>query len=235
MDRALLERAAQLRQMIIAAGISKYGAGGSASLNLGMGRKILVVGQVEDDRSVLSGGGGQTNLELLQRTREIEPGAWLVYRPHPDVEAGHRKGHIPDKSILAIADEIERSGPISGLIDAVDEIHCITSQAGFEALLRGKAVTTHGMPFYAGWGLTTDLAAIPKRRTRRRSLDELVAAALILYPRYVDPVSGLPCPPEVLVERIARGEDTVRAPLAGVRSLQGKLKVALRSLREAVA
>ena len=234
MDQALLDRAAALRRMIVELGISKYGSGVTSVRKSNRGRQILVVGQVEDDRSVLSGGGGQTNLELLNRARKIEPDAWLVYRPHPDVEAGHRKGHIPDQQVLAIANEIDREGSISGSIDAVDEVHCITSQAGFEALLRGKAVTTHGVPFYAGWGLTTDLAKIPSRRTRR-SLDELVAAALILYPRYVDPVTRLPCSPEVLVGRIARGEDMVKAPLAGVRALQGKLKVAFRNMREAVA
>lgn len=235
MDEQLLDRAARLREMILEAGISKYGAGGFANLRSGKGRKILVVGQVEDDRSIQSGGGGQTNLELLQRARSIESDAWLIYRPHPDVEAGHRTGHIPDAQVLTIANEIERGGSISALIDAVDEIHCITSQAGFEGLLRGKRVTTHGVPFYAGWGLTNDLAPIPSRRTRRRSLDELVAAAFILYPRYVDPMTRLPCPPEVLVNRIARGEDMVTAPLAGIRSLQGRLRVAFRSLREAVA
>lgn len=235
MDKALLDRAARLRLAIVEEGISKYDSGAGTALKSGGGRKILVVGQVEDDRSVLSGGAGQTNFGLLQRARTIEPDAWLVYRPHPDVEAGHRKGHIPDSKVLAVANEIERGGSISSLIDAVDGVHCITSQAGFEALLRGKPVTTHGVPFYAGWGLTRDLAQIPSRRTRRRSLDELVAAALILYPRYVDPVTCLPCPPEILVRRIARGEDMVKAPLSSVRILQGKIRVALRGLREAVA
>jgi capsular polysaccharide export protein len=63
-------------------------------------------------------------------------------------------------------------------------------------------VTTHGQPFYAGWGLTEDCCPVP-RRTRRRSLDELVAASLILYPVYLDPISGLPCGPELLVDRLA--------------------------------
>ena len=38
----------------------------------------------------------------------------------------------------------------------------MTSLMGFEALLRGIPVTTLGTPFYAGWGLTTDLGPIPK-------------------------------------------------------------------------
>ncbi len=69
-------------------------------------------------------------------------------------------------------------------------------------LLRGKSVSVHGRPFYGGWGLTEDLVPF-ERRTRTLSVDELVAVALILYPRYVDPVSGLVCPPEILVDRLA--------------------------------
>ena len=93
-------------------------------------------------------------------------------------------------------------GDIGGLFGQVDAVHCITSLAGFEALLRGLAVTTWGRPFYAGWGLTTDRDP-PPRRGRRLSLDALVAGALVRYPRYLDPVTQLPCGPEVLLERLA--------------------------------
>lgn len=235
MDEALLDRATRLRRTIIEAGISKYDGGSREKRKSGSGRQVLVLGQVEDDRSVLNGGPGQTNLGLLTRARQLEPDAWLIYRPHPDVEAGHRKGNIADHRVLTFANEIERGGPITSLIEAVDGVHCITSLGGFEALLRGKQVTTHGVPFYAGWGLTKDLDPIPSRRTRKRSLDELVAATLILYPTYFDPVTRLPCPPEILVSRIARGEDSFAAPLAWLRSSHGKLKVALRRMWEAAA
>ena len=67
------------------------------------------------------------------------------------------------------------------LLAAVDEVHVLTSLAGFEALQRGKRVVTYGQPFYAGWGLTEDIYPVD-RRTRRLSLDELVAGALIVYP-----------------------------------------------------
>eukprot|EP01037_Dinobryon_pediforme_P023300 gene23300-24702_t len=75
------------------------------------------------------------------------------------------------------------------LLDLVDAVHILTSLTGFEALLRGRAVTCHGVPFYAGWGLTRDLAPTPERRRRRLSVAELVAAVLIVYPRYLDPVT----------------------------------------------
>jgi len=174
---------------------------------------------------VLSGGANCTNLELIAKARALEPDAWIVYKPHPDVEAGHRKGHVPDAEALRHANAIERKAPITALIDQVDALHVITSLAGFEALLRGKDVTTHGQPFYAGWGLTRDLGPKNPRRNRRRSLDELVAATLIGYPRYVDPVTRLPCPPEVLVQRITRGEARMTSLLITLREWQGKLRL----------
>ncbi len=39
------------------------------------------------------------------------------------------------------------------------------------------------MPFYAGWGLTNDKQHCSRRKAQL-NLNELVAAAIILYPRY---------------------------------------------------
>ena len=63
-------------------------------------------------------------------------------------------------------------------------------------------MTCWGQPFYAGWGLTTDRAPLA-RRVRRLTIDQLVAGALLLYPRYQDPVTELPTTPEVLLDRLA--------------------------------
>ena len=224
---ALLERARQLRALIVESRISKYEVGGAAPLPRpgGARRHILVPGQVEDDRSVLSGGGAvRGNLDLLRRTRMAEPDAYLLYKPHPDVRAGHRKGHVPEADALHYADAIVSDQSISALIDMVDGVHVITSLAGFEALLRGKPVTTHGVPFYAGWGLTRDLGAVPERRGRTCTLDALVAATLLLYPRYLDPVTGLPCPPEVLIERLKSGTRRKNTILVMLRRTQGGLR-----------
>lgn len=229
----VLERAIDLRRLIVQSGISKYGAGSAPLERRDANRRhVLVPGQVEDDRAVLCCGGPVlTNLDLLERARAQEPGAYIIYKPHPDVEAGHRAGAIPDTDCLAIADEVVRDQPISALIDLVDELHVNSSLAGFEALLRSKPVTTHGMPFYAGWGLTRDLGDVPARRTAKRSLDELVAAVLLLYPRYLDPVTGLPCPPEVLVRRIAEGTPANQGgTVVQLRRLQGRLKKRLAGL-----
>jgi capsular polysaccharide export protein len=233
-DDELLTRAAELRRLIVAAGLGKYELGGGVLERMaGERRHVLVPGQVEDDRAVQAGGCGLvSNVELLRRVREQAPDAYILYKPHPDVVAGHRRGAVSDRNALEFADEIVGKVPIASLVAMVDEVHVNTSLAGFEALLRGKPVTTYGVPFYAGWGLTNDLGPIPSRRTASRTIDELVAAALLLYPRYLDPETGLPCPAEIIVERLSTGADGDPGLLVGIRRLQGKLMRQLRRLAQ---
>lgn len=227
-------QAESLRRAIIAAAISKYGNQGAAAdvsaiKKQAKGRKIILVpGQVEDDRSVLSGGSGITgNLELLRRVRAQEAGAFILYKPHPDVEAGHRKGRVADNRTLEFADFIAKDSPIIPLVELADHVHVLTSLTGFEALLRQKPVTTHGVPFYAGWGLTEDFGHIPARRSRRRNLDELVAASLIFYARYLDPVTGLPCPADILIQRLHDGGAAASSPFTRFRQLQVSIRLFL--------
>lgn len=231
-DDELLQRACEVRRLIVEAGIGKYERGVDAiERRSGTRRHILVPGQVEDDRAVITGGCGLvSNLDLIARVRAQAPDAYIIYKPHPDVLAGHRRGEITDSSALRFADEIVGGIPIASLIEMVDEVHVNTSLAGFEGLLRGKEVTTYGVPFYAGWGLTRDLGPVPLRRTAKRSIDELVAATLLLYPRYLDPVTGLPCPAEIVVSRLSASESSDAGLIVGVRRLQGKLMRRLRSL-----
>ncbi|MCB2093524.1 MAG: capsular polysaccharide biosynthesis protein [Rhodobacteraceae bacterium] len=198
-------RAERLIDRLIRAGLSKYNLDTGAVPVLPEGRRILVPGQVEDDASIRLGAGREhTNLGLLARVRAENPDAVILYKPHPDVEARLRAGAVPDAEARAHADLIVRDADAVALVEAANEIWTMTSLLGFEALIRGKPVTCLGMPFYAGWGLTRDLFPQPERRRARPTLAALVHAALIAYPRYVDPVSGLPCPPEVIVERLAR-------------------------------
>lgn len=231
----LLARARALREAIVAAGLSKYETGGAEPLARpgGMRRHVLVPGQVEDDRAVTSGGALSSNLELLRRARaEAGPEAYLLYKPHPDVLAGHRRGLIAQDEMAALADRVETTSPMAPLIAMVDELHVNSSLAGFEALMRGKQVTVHGVPFYAGWGLTIDRGPVPERRTARRTLDELVAAALLLYPRYLDPKTGLPCQAEVLVERLMGGGPGLGAAasaLVAVRRSAGRINRLFRT------
>ena len=185
---ALLERAAALRVLILENGLTKYNTGFRAALppKFPEGKKIVLVpGQVEDDASVRCGGFGMANLDLLRAVREARPDAFIVYKPHPDVERGNRQGAIPETETRRYADTTLRGYPMGRLLSLIHEVHTLTSQTGFEALLRGVKVCTYGGPFYAGWGLTEDKQSFPRRKARL-NLDELVAGALLLYPSYYD-------------------------------------------------
>ena len=206
-------RAERLVARLTAAGVTKYNLKGALP-DLPEGHRILVPGQVEDDASIRLGATGvQTNLALLQAARAANPDAVIIYKPHPDVEAGLRPGAIAAADLQGLADVVADRADPATLIAACDAVWTMTSLLGFEALLRGKPVTCLGAPFYAGWGLTTDLGPVPDRRRRGpdgslRQVDilHLAHAALIAYPRGYDPVSRRPCPPEVLVERLQSGE-----------------------------
>ena len=221
----LVERARALVALIIALGVTKYNLGG-ADVALSTERRIVLVpGQVSDDRSVLLGGAGIADMgTLLARVRADEPDAYILFKPHPDVDAGLRRGAVPDDVALTYADAIVRNAALTPLLARVDAVHTISSLTGFEALLRGCPVVCHGQPFYAGWGLTRDLAPI-SRRTRQRSLSELAAAALILYPRYCDPVTGVSCSPEALVQRLAQ----MSAPTGALRMAAARITARRRS------
>ncbi|MBX2835878.1 MAG: capsular polysaccharide biosynthesis protein [Gammaproteobacteria bacterium] len=199
-----IHRAVRLRQHILKSGISKYNIGETSQLfESPVDKKcVLVVGQVEDDQSVQRGCElVNTNQALLEAVRFNEPNAWIIYKPHPDVEAGNRKGIVATEILDRYADCVDRYSNIANCLDQCDELHTMTSLAGFEALMRGKKVVTYGAPFYAGWGLTNDKIALPTRR-RNRTLDELVFMVLIQYPRYVDIETGEFTTPENLISRI---------------------------------
>jgi capsular polysaccharide export protein len=205
-SEAVLMRARDLRKKIVETGVTKYNLReeGCWTRPDGAEKVILVVGQVEDDASVLTGSPKiRRNVDLIKAAREIEPDAWLIYKPHPDVVAGLRVADQSLNEINHLADEVVTSSSISGLLGKVDAVHVMTSLTGFEALLRKISVTCHGIPFYAGWGLTDDQMQI-KQRTRTRTIDELTAAALINYPTYSDPASGVLMTPEQAVSSLLR-------------------------------
>ncbi|WP_440454491.1 capsular polysaccharide biosynthesis protein [Psychrobacter sp. ASPA161_9] len=155
--------------------------------------RLLIVGQVEDDLSVqYCGSDIKTNRDLIKRVRRDNPDAYLIYKPHPDVEAGLRTGRV-EAECLRQVQAVAYDTAMPDCLECIDEVHTISSLTGFEALLRGLKVTCYGLPFYAGWGLTTDIDAqlSPKsdylhrrKRDTTLSLEQLLHCALIRYPLY---------------------------------------------------
>jgi capsular polysaccharide export protein len=222
----LLARARRLRERIVEQELTKYNVGSSRWRRPdGATRIILVPGQVESDASIRYGAHGiRTNMGLLQAVREAHSTAHVLYKPHPDVLAGLRKKGEGEEEAMRWCDEVVTDVAMGELLSAVDEVHALTSLAGFEALLRGKIVACYGQPFYAGWGLTEDHVPIA-RRTRRVTLDELVAGALILYPTYVSRTTGRFTTPERALDELLGWRQKAKAGLPLWRQL---LRPALR-------
>lgn len=214
-DASLVVRATALREAICAGGVTKYNVGAEGwTRPAGAARVILVPGQVETDASIRFGTVDvRHNVDLLKAVRTANPDAYVLYKPHPDVRAALRRPGVGESDAHRWCDEVVGNVPFDRLLNEVDEVHVLTSLAGFEALMRGKRVVCYGQPFYAGWGLTEDVFPHP-RRQRRLALDELVAATLILYPTYVSRVTGKFTTPERALEELMawRREAPARRP-----------------------
>jgi capsular polysaccharide export protein len=165
-------------------------------------RYVLVADQTLGDASIRYGAARPESFRrMLQAALEENPGIPILVKVHPDVFSGRKRGYF-DNSVMASTPHVHVLGedvhPVS-LIEHAAAVYVVTSQMGFEGLLWGKRVRTFGMPFYAGWGLTHDELAAPGRRNPV-GLDNLVYAALVEYPRYLDPETGERCEVERLID-----------------------------------
>ena len=161
-------------------------------------RRILLVDQVLGDVSVARALGSRRSFDRMLDDA-LASGAQCVVRTHPDVMAGYRKGYITERAArtpgaILLADKVS----VASILDVVDEVWTVSSQVGFDALLRGIPVRCYAVPFYGGWGLTEDRVgpgaefAMARRALARPTADQLTAAALGLYPSYRNPADWKP-------------------------------------------
>ncbi len=236
-DRHDLARGAALRAQILASKVSKYNVGEKGGLDFrtkAAGKEVILVpGQVEADASIQYGSPTlKTNAALLEAVKADKPDAYIIFKPHPDVASGNREGAVPADTLDRCTSETITDADIIDVLEAVDGVHTMTSLTGFEALMRGKDVTTYGMPFYAGWGLTEDKCDMP-RRGRKLDLDGLIYGVLCVYARYVDWPAGVSHSPEALVADIAasaKGSKIAAGPFAPVTRLGRKMKYLAHAL-----
>jgi capsule polysaccharide export protein KpsC/LpsZ len=205
----LLAEAKVCRTRLLELNLSKYNHTGQRDstplYGLKTRERILVVGQVEDDMSIQFGYGKPfTNNDLVRLAHAENPTAEIIYKPHPDVLAGHRARHSDPREVAGIAKITTERLRIGDALQTIDRVYTLTSLVGFESLLRGIPVTVVGSPFYAGWGLTDDRADHP-RRNRRLTIDELFAVAYLLYPRYVHPETERPISAGIAMDLLAHG------------------------------
>jgi len=188
-DSVLMEQAVLAKKLIKDASLTKYYDINSADENVRFKRRknysILVIGQVEDDASIKYGKSKITlNTKLVKQARKEYPDADIYFRPHPDYINNNRKSISNIKTIENIAVILPNDIPLTSILDNIDHVYTMTSLVGMEALVRGLKVTTFGLPFYAGWGLTDDRVST-NRRKRKLSIDELIAGVYLLYPKYL--------------------------------------------------
>jgi capsular polysaccharide export protein len=227
-DEELAEAEALITQ-IVTLRISKYNTQSDREFvpRNPRGKKVVFVpGQVADDASVRFGASQIGSVSrLLETVRKLCPDAYILYKPHPDVLSGNRRGHV-NEGLGTWFDELVLDVSIARCLDHVSEVHTMSSLVGFEALLRDIPVTCHGQPFYAGWGLTQDRAPIA-RRQRKLTLPMLVSGTLMRYPRYFHFLSGNFCSAAQMADFLAASQRTGQLPRK-----QPKLLRRLRSLIE---
>lgn len=193
-EEELLEQARTAMEFIVKHRISKYNHAPMLQHQLHSdGReKILVVDQTLGDMSISLGLAEQaTFVDMYERARAENPHAHIFIKTHPDVISGKKQGNITDIDIDDRTTFIyDDCNPLS-LLEQISKVYVVTSQLGFEALMLNKEVHCFGMPFYAGWGLTKDKLTC-ERRTKKRTIEEVFAAAYLIYPRYINPRTGEP-------------------------------------------
>lgn len=168
--------------------LSKYNSAPEYTKNL-PDDYVLVIDQVFGDMSISYGLADRSSFEnMLQAALLENPNSTIIVKTHPDILTRTKQGHFdiakisknPRVKIIAT-----NCHPVK-LIENAKTVYCVTSQVGFEALLWGKKLRCFGMPFYAGWGLTHDELPAPNRR-KPIEFNQIIHAALVKYPSYIDP------------------------------------------------
>lgn len=220
-DPALLARAAAGLAHLRALDLSKYnlhparGAGAGPAPGY-----VLVIDQVRGDAALH--GAGEALRALLPRALAEHPGARVLIKTHPETALGLRPGHFgPEDAGGRVQLWAESISPWA-LLEGAVAVYTHSSHLGFEAILAGQRPVVAGAPFYAGWGLSEDLAPLPGRGGARSAL-QLFAAAYLQAPFWFDPHRQELCPFEAALdqmeaERRAFWEDRAGYVALGLRA-----------------
>ena len=155
---------------------------------------VVVLDQKRFDASIEYGGADNASFDrMLAAALAENPERTIYLKQHPDNVLLARGW--PGRALHTRVRIVPPGVSAPDLLDRAGKVYTVTSQAGFEALLRGKAVVVFGCPFYAGWGLTDDRAPVP-RRNRKRTVEDLFHTACVRLSVYVNPESGHLIEPE---------------------------------------
>lgn len=187
-DERLMQDAKSALKLLVDNELSKYNFPNMQTtpktLRVKMARRVLVIGQVDNDAAIRMGNPqGWRMRDIIRLARLENPAAEIIYRPHPEVYRGFQKTRFKAEHVGGIVEVVSPDSPLMDILGTVDQVYTISSLSGLEALIRGVKVTTLGTPFYSGWGATDDRATEYKGRTL--SPLEIFAGAYLLYPRYL--------------------------------------------------
>lgn len=196
-------RARSLIERIVREKVTRYNIGPAPLAGAFDARpgSVLVAMQASNAAVVEFAGGVEGSLEAMTLAACAENRGASVYLRHdPDVPADQRPTfeRYVHRNLSVVADEV----PLPFLLDGCDTVYTLSSEIGFEALVRGKRVVTFGQPFYAGWGLTEDRNPVG-RRTASRTIEEIFHAVCIELSVYVDPSTGTLVEMERMLDLVA--------------------------------
>ena len=204
--REEIERSERLIRLITKNHLTKYNHQPIFTPKIGRkeAKKILVIDQSYGDYSIKKGlANEKTFKNILKAAVEENTDADILVKTHPDTFAGTREGYFTgikqEGRIYPVTFQIN---PLS-LINYADKVYVVSSQFGFEALMRNKEVHCFGLPFYSNWGLTNDKIKC-SRRNRKRTVEEVFAITYLKYCFYVNPETGKRCEIEEAIDYIIK-------------------------------
>ncbi len=202
---ALSARARAFMDTVLAHDITKYNNAPAMILPARKEGKhrILVIDQTSGDLSIKYGQCETHSFDDMLEHAMARENAEVFFKPHPETMAGAKGANfdiagLRNRSSLTV---LEENCNVMSLMSQVDEVYVMVSGVGLEALMAGKIVRCFGVPFYAGRGLTIDMATPPRPR-RPLSIEELVAGVFLQYHQYYDPDTRKPTTPEICLERL---------------------------------
>lgn len=149
------------------------------------GHNVLVVDSTQKDQAVvMSGGRDNSFTELLDSAIKENPNSNIIVKSHPDVLNNRRTGYYDNLDNPNIIMVNKKVNPFD-ILRQVNKVYLFSSTLGLESVMMGKETHVFGMPCYAGWGLTHD-RMFSKKRTRKRTIEELVYIIYFVYTQYID-------------------------------------------------
>ena len=168
--------------------------------------RILIVDQMWGDASISYGlATDDVFHKMLEDAVRDNPQAEILIKTHPEANHTRKRKHFDFEHDAFIqqhgVQKIDYDLNPYSLLETVDKVYVCTSQLGLEALMAGKEVHVYGMPFYAGWGATVDELHLD-RRTRKRTVEEIVYIFYVMYMKCVSYKTDQLCTPEQAISEL---------------------------------